>query len=1123
MERFVRKRPFYVFPVLILFLSAILAVSCNNPVLKSWYPEPIAGSGCDITVYYFINPSGVGSIGQEGGSKETPAIITINYPHGMSVPASDADIKIMHTGAAIEVSDKWENTDEGFIRLYTVSAETGAKKYYRVIATEGESTGTSSSGLISAFMFTQTNGLLEGHINTQSGAIAGVFSDPETGVYPFTYNLENNTDSFEIAVEEDTTVLKIKTPIEARSPWIVRVKVTDSAGSFYAGPVQFTVNPPGTVRPITSDFKFTRAPGGLWVHSLGGEIAGTFGPPADGSGTAPFSYELAGGDGSNDADNGSFDIVNKGSALSINPNATLQAEANPYNILVKITDSLGATRLQAFQFNIGVARVVITNHPSGSHAYNVKLFPGNLSAADFTNPPSAHINEGEATARSTIADMIIHGTVKPEEGEDKTYSLLLYNEKDGYVGYFNGITFIDGIATVLWPEVWHTFTDADKLSAFMASPDSLSNGGSPYRISLADIDMKTQLSEGGSHELYSSLRSDFNYVFDFRGCQGDTFTSKAGHPNADRIKEVYLGENLQTVGEYAFEGCVNLVTAELPPAVKTIGNYAFRNCQLLPNVTFPKTIESIGEYAFSNCYKISGVDLSSSALESIGQYAFYSSDYNYHPMQITAMDLSGCQSLVSVGKGAFQHCTIMETLSFASCSALKTIGENAFYYSHNLETIDFSGCVELETISGGAFNNSYSNYSRNGKLKNLDFQDCVKLKTIGGSAFAGCGSLESVDLTNTVIEKIEGGAFYRCGSLASVDLSKIKTTLKTIGGNAFAYCGSLSTVDLSSCKVLELIDGGAFYGCGSFTEDVNLNNLKNTLKSIGGSAFQYCGITSITLTGSTVFKSIGDYAFANTSGLVTANFTGCTGLESIGGVAFASSGIVTADFTGCTGLKSIGGSAFSGSGKIESVDLSGCNALTSIGGSAFASSAVITVNLTGCSSLDAIAESTFNSCSRLTTVTLTGCIIKTIGRYAFYNCVQLTTFSFTSIKTTLVTINEYAFSKSALISANLSECAVLTSIAEYAFDYCEKLTSANLPASLESVGNHAFEHCGTLAYIRSYITKTLGNIFPGDSGDYTFSGIAANFTLRVPTGRISTYRNFWSSKSNWQQPSNIED
>jgi hypothetical protein len=835
---------------------------------------------------------------------------------------------------------------------------------------EGGNADVESKGAISPFQFSPTNGLLEGHINTKAGAVAGVFSDPNTGEYPFTYNIESYQDIFELETDTDGNVLlKIKATLAAKNPWSVSVKVSDSAGNFYKGPAVFTVNLMGTSNPITSDFEFVRAPGGFWIHSLGGSIAGTFTAPSDKSGTAPFSYELAAGNG--DDDNDCFEIVNDGNALSIKANAVLSAAANPYNICVKITDSLGYSRLQAFEFNLGVARVVITNHPQGTRAYSTKLFSSALDAENFTSAASA-ISEGDTISRSTLADIIVHGNIKPSENEGASYSLLLRDEASGYVGYFNGITFTDGAASVSWDDIWHTFTTAQSFSDFMASPDTKTDPEKPYNIALSGISMTNDLSAGKTYELYSRMRSDVDYVFDFRGCTGASFTSAAEHPNAARIKEVYLGSNLETVGDYAFDGCVNLTT------------------------TLPKNIEQIGDYAFQNCAKLD--------------------------------------------------------VSFDDCNNLTTIGNAAF-----------SNCSTLAKTQ-----------------QVLDFSDCTKLKTMGNSAFYNCDNIVSVNLSNTKLETLATSLFSSCDILESVDLTPITDTLTSIGNSAFSACQKLKTVNLSLCTKLESIGSSAFYNCIQFTEAVDFStNSNGTLTTIGNSAFESSGITSI-------------------------NILNCKTLSSIGSGAFYGSKIQNADLSFCTALTSIALATFSNCPDLTTVKFVNCTALTTIE--------------SGSSSSGVSTSGAFAKSEKLITLFLSDTKISSIGDYAFSNCTSIDSFDWQGVGTTLQSIGSYAFQYSGLSQAVISVCTSLTSIDQYAFYYCDYLDSINLPSSVTSVGNYAFAQCSTLSSIYLYMTEPTAAMFPGAN---TFSDIKNGFTLFVPYDSKTVYQNFWASKTQWRQPGSI--
>jgi hypothetical protein len=289
-----------------------------------------------------------------------------------------------------------------------------------------------------------------------------------------------------------------------------------------------------------------------------------------------------------------------------------------------IKDSLGKTCRKTFELNIAVARIVLTNYPPGTYSYKVNLYHDELTAATFPTPQTASYTEDNVTVRSGIAEIMLYGNSTP----DKPYALLLSGKDGGCAGYFNEVEFSDGTATVSWYNVWHTFTDADSFKAFMANPDSGNNDDKHYKIALNGLDMTNELSKDGDCDLYRQLRSNCGYIFDFRGCTGETFTSAKEHTNPELVYGVYLGGDLTMIGDYAFDGCVNLKDVELPPNVKEIGNYAFNNCNNLSAITFPvlKKIERIGVSAFQNCAKIPTVDLSDApALTIVDASAFYSS------------------------------------------------------------------------------------------------------------------------------------------------------------------------------------------------------------------------------------------------------------------------------------------------------------------------------------------------------------------------------------------------------------------------------------------------------------------------------------------------------------------
>ncbi|MDE6786970.1 MAG: leucine-rich repeat protein, partial [Muribaculaceae bacterium] len=110
------------------------------------------------------------------------------------------------------------------------------------------------------------------------------------------------------------------------------------------------------------------------------------------------------------------------------------------------------------------------------------------------------------------------------------------------------------------------------------------------------------------------------------------------------LTEVFLPDNLEIIGDRAFEDCSLLKLESLPASVKRIGSYAFSNCPEVNIKNLPESLEHIGYdafsnsgmrevvaapllseiegSAFSNCTLLERADLSMTAINSISDYVF---------------------------------------------------------------------------------------------------------------------------------------------------------------------------------------------------------------------------------------------------------------------------------------------------------------------------------------------------------------------------------------------------------------------------------------------------------------------------------------------------------------------
>lgn len=177
----------------------------------------------------------------------------------------------------------------------------------------------------------------------------------------------------------------------------------------------------------------------------------------------------------------------------------------------------------------------------------------------------------------------------------------------------------------------------------------------------------------------------------------------------------------------------------------------------LKKIVFPATMTAVGQYAFnsSSDSQLETVDFSHcSNLETIKDYAFEFCN------KITEIDLSGHANLKSIGEYGFGQ-TGAKTINLEGCSALESIGERAFYQSYECTALNLKGCTALKTIGNRAFLNLSKNSSKTGGYNLvLDFSPCTSLETICES---GCQSAKAVAfILPASVKELQKNAFYLC-------------------------------------------------------------------------------------------------------------------------------------------------------------------------------------------------------------------------------------------------------------------------------------------------------------------------------------------------------------------------
>ena len=139
-------------------------------------------------------------------------------------------------------------------------------------------------------------------------------------------------------------------------------------------------------------------------------------------------------------------------------------------------------------------------------------------------------------------------------------------------------------------------------------------------------------------------------------------------------KEEYVVPNgIQSIGDWAFNGCNSLSSITLPEGLTSIGKKAFFRCFSLSSITLPEGLTSIGDSAFSNCESLSSITLPE-GLTSIGDSAFS------YCISLNSITLP--EGLTSIEDGAFRGCNSLTITVNRDSYAAEYCKENGLNYTY---------------------------------------------------------------------------------------------------------------------------------------------------------------------------------------------------------------------------------------------------------------------------------------------------------------------------------------------------------------------------------------------------------------------------------------------------------
>ena len=291
------------------------------------------------------------------------------------------------------------------------------------------------------------------------------------------------------------------------------------------------------------------------------------------------------------------------------------------------------------------------------------------------------------------------------------------------------------------------------------------------------------------------------------------------------ITEVNLKNIFSSLGEKAFEKCMNLTTVTFTDSPITIFNAkVFYECISLHTFEFSSSVSEIGEYCFFNCKLLEKLQFPGS-LTKIGQKAFEGSglkEVSFHAESemttLSSYSFYGCLNLSSFDFP--DSIQVIEPYALAECGFVELtlpptvteLGMNALSGNQQLTTFNipegeletfgkcvFEKCINLEQIICNNTNFTIDNTalldSSRSRIIAFPPKSHVKffyvlqsIKKIDDSAFSNCANLIHVLIPDNSVETINLRAFQNCTKLAIIN---IPSSVTSVGIDIFTGCKNL--------------------------------------------------------------------------------------------------------------------------------------------------------------------------------------------------------------------------------------------------------------------------------------------------------------------------------------------
>ena len=588
-----------------------------------------------------------------------------------------------------------------------------------------------------------------------------------------------------------------------------------------------------------------------------------------------------------------------------------------------------------------------------------------------------------------------------------------------------------------------------------------------------------------------------------------TDIGRAAFFNCWQLQSVTLPGSVQSMGNQLFGYCDNLVEATIGDGISVIPTMIFDNCTALTSVSIPRTVTLIKNRAFIGCDALETVHYAGSAEEweavtiednnealSNANFYFNGETGGLLPGKVTLTGAVASENGITVSWRRAANAARYNVYRKAAGEADWTI----------IATVEDTSYTDADVEMGVLYTYTVRGIASDGETLSPSTTDVTVLMTDRPSG--GCGVNGSDDYSVRWVLGEDGtltisGTGAMCDEempwwefRSQINRVVIESGVTTVGSNAFNGCSNLTAVELpdtltaigdyafawSNVAEITIPDGVVTIGAGAFWGTALVDVvIPDSVTTIGDSAFRYCWEMKTLHLGSGL-TTVEGYAFDRCEAAVTLSADNRA-------LVLEDNALLNAEKTRL--IQYFEGPVGTDRAKAYTIP-------------------------TG---VEEICDGAFDCCDDLKAIAIPN-TVQRIGQEAFGQCSNLEGLtipaSVTKIESSAFLYNKYPVHVAAANTAYCSEDGVVYSKNKDTLCYAgaaagaysipngvafigdtaasgAAITSLTLPASVEKIGDEAFQDCGQLQTL-----TFLGSI--KEIGCSTFSGCHSLNRVTIPEG-----------------------